>query len=84
MLMLGRPLRRNRQNSNCFSWIGMNMCQYMYVYYKYIAVRTISPKKLRLLKYLNSLNTISIIVFKQFMNREKESLNILRKLKRKI
>jgi hypothetical protein len=55
----------------------------MYVYYKYIAVRTISPKKLRLLKYLNSLNTISIIVFKQFMNREKESLNILRKLKEK-
>ena len=76
MLMLGRPLRRNRQNSNCFSWIGMNMCQYMYVYYKYIAVRTISPKKLRLLKYLNSLNTISIIVFKQFINRKKE-LNYL-------
>ncbi|KAF5427802.1 putative ATPase, AAA+ ATPase superfamily, partial [Candidatus Methanomarinus sp.] len=48
----------------------------MYVYYKYIAVKTAFPKKFCLPKYLNSLNTISIIVFKQFINRKKE-LNYL-------
>jgi hypothetical protein len=44
----------------------------MYVYYQYIAVKPVFSKKFCLPKYLNSLNTISIIVFKQFINREKE------------